>query len=95
MIYVTDNIMTEKLLKDIAKYGENDGVCTRLYIDVVKFDGYDCLAVGFNNEMPNRLIGFFQDENDDNFHTRDIDGIYTITQQIIIRKALKQIEKYE
>ena len=67
--------MTEKLLKDIAKYGENDGVCTRLYIDVVKHDGYDCLAVGFNNEMPNRLIGFFQDENDDNFHTRTFDEL--------------------
>lgn len=60
----------KKALQIIAEVGENDGVCTRAYIDVYSSDGYDCLAVGFCNDNPNDFLTFWQDENDENFHTR-------------------------
>lgn len=65
----------EKALKKIAEHGENDGVCTRMYIKAYNSDGYDCLAVGFCNENPNEFLTFWQDENDDNFHTRTFDEL--------------------
>lgn len=61
----------EKLLNHIKTTGENDGVCTRVYINTYNEQGYDCLAVGYCNDEPNRLLTFWQDENDDNFHTKD------------------------
>lgn len=59
-----------KILQKVAKFGENDGVCTRVYIDVYHDDDYDCLAVGYCNDNPQQLLTFWQDENDENFHTR-------------------------
>jgi hypothetical protein len=46
-----------------------------MYINTYKSDGYDCLAVGFSNERPNEFLTFWQDENDDNFHTRTFDEL--------------------
>jgi hypothetical protein len=59
-----------KILQKVAKFGENDGVCTRLYINVFHKDGYDCLAVGYCNDEPQRLLTFWQTSDDEDFHTR-------------------------
>lgn len=82
----------DEILNEVKEKGENDGVCTRRYITAYRKveDGrnWDCLAVGFCNEEPNRLLTFWQDENDDDFHTEDYPSL-TNTEQVEIYKLLK------
>ena len=82
----------EEILNEVKTNGENDGVCTRKYITPyrkVDEDGrkWDCLAVGYCNEEPNRLLTFWQDENDDDFHTEDYISL-TNTEQVEIYKTM-------
>lgn len=82
----------EDILNEVKKHGENDGVCTRKYITPyrrVDEDGrkWDCLAIGYCNEEPNRLLTFWQDENDDDFHTEDYLSL-TNTEQVEIFNTL-------
>lgn len=72
-----------KILQKVAKFGENDGVCTRLYINVFHEDGYDCLAVGYCNDEPQRLLTFWQTSDDEDFHTRDWKELSEYTQNTI------------
>jgi hypothetical protein len=67
---------SEEILNEIKQHGENDGICTRRYITPYQMedeDGkkWDCLAIGISNDEPNRILTFWQDENDEGFHTRD------------------------
>ena len=77
----------KKALQIIAEVGENDGVCTRVYIDTYSSNGYDCLAVGYCNDNPNDFLTFWQDENDDDFHTEDYYSL-TNTEQVEIYKMM-------
>ena len=85
----------EEILNEIKDKGENDGICTRKYIKSYRKveDGrnWDCLAIGICNDEPNRVLTFWQDENDDDFHTEDYYSL-TNTEQVELYMALKEYE---
>ena len=83
---------SEEILNEVKTNGENDGVCTRKYITPyrkVDEDGrkWESLAIGYCYEEPNRLLTFWQDENDDDFHTEDYYSL-TNTEQVEIYKMM-------
>lgn len=71
--------MVEKLTELISKYGENDGVVTRIYLKspIRRSGNWDCLSVAYNNEdaNANKLFTFWQTENDEKCNILDFDRL--------------------
>jgi hypothetical protein len=70
--------MKQRLTDIIKKYGENDGIVSRIYIDG-KFNNLDILSVAWSYEDENLLV-FLQDEYDTFTETEWFDSLPYLTQ---------------
>lgn len=70
--------MKQRLTDIIKKYGENDGIVSRIYIDG-RHNGLDILSVAWSYEDENLLV-FLQDENDTITETEWFDSLPYLTQ---------------
>lgn len=71
--------MKQRLTDIIKKCGENDGICSRIYVSGFKHDGWDILSVAWSYEDENLLV-FLQDENDRYTDTQWFDSLPYLTQ---------------
>lgn len=70
--------MKQRLTDIIKKYGENDGIVSRIYIDG-KYNNLDILSVAWSYEDENLLV-FLQDEYDTFTETEWFDSLPYLTQ---------------
>lgn len=70
--------MKQRLTDIIKKYGENDGIVSRIYIDG-KYNNLDILSVAWSYEDENLLV-FLQDEYDTITETEWFDSLPYLTQ---------------
>lgn len=54
--------MRQRITDIIKKFGENDGICSRIYVSEFKHNGWDILSVAWSYEDKNLLV-FLEDEN--------------------------------
>lgn len=71
--------MKQRITDIIKKCGENDGICSRIYVSGFKHDGWDILSVAWGYEDENLLV-FLQDENDRYTDTQWFDSLPYLTQ---------------
>lgn len=71
--------MKQRITDIIKKCGENDGICSRIYVSGFKHDGWDILSVAWSYEDENLLV-FLQDENDRYTDTQWFDSLPYLTQ---------------
>ena len=71
--------MKQRLTDIIKKCGENDGICSRIYVSGFKYNGWDILSVAWSYEDENLLV-FLQDENDRYTDTEWFDSLPYLTQ---------------
>lgn len=71
--------MKQRLTDIIKTFGENDGICTRIYISGFKHNGWDILSVAWGYEDENLLV-FLQDESDRYTDTEWFDSLPYLTQ---------------
>ena len=71
--------MKQRITDIVKTFGENDGICSRIYIDGFKHDGWDILSVAWSYEDENLLV-FLQDENDRYTNTEWFDSLPYLTQ---------------
>lgn len=71
--------MKQRLTDIIKKCGENDGICSRIYVSGFKHNGWDILSVAWSYEDENLLV-FLQDENDRYTDTEWFDSLPYLTQ---------------
>ena len=71
--------MKQRITNIIKTFGENDGICSRIYVDGFKDDGWDILSVAWSYEDENLLV-FLQDENDRYTDTQWFDSLPYLTQ---------------
>ena len=71
--------MKQRLTDIIKTCGENDGICSRIYVSGFKYDGWDILSVAWSYEDENLLV-FLQDENDRYTDTQWFDSLPYLTQ---------------
>ena len=71
--------MKQRITDIIKTFGENDGICSRIYVDGFKHDGWDILSVAWSYEDENLLV-FLQDENDRYTNTEWFDSLPYLTQ---------------
>lgn len=71
--------MKQRLTDIIKKCGENDGICSRIYVRGFKHNGWDILSVAWSYEDENLLV-FLQDENDRYTDTEWFDSLPYLTQ---------------
>ena len=71
--------MKQRITDIVKKCGENDGICSRIYVSGFKHDGWDILSVAWSYEDENLLV-FLQDENDRYTDTQWFDSLPYLTQ---------------
>jgi hypothetical protein len=71
--------MKQRITDIIKTLGENDGICSRIYVDGFKHNGWDILSVAWSYEDENLLV-FLQDENDRYTDTEWFDSLPYLTQ---------------
>lgn len=71
--------MKQRITDIIKTFGENDGICTRIYVSGFKHNGWDILSVAWGYEDENLLV-FLQDENDRYTDTEWFDSLPYLTQ---------------
>ena len=71
--------MKQRLTDIIKTFGENDGICSRIYVSEIEHDGWDILSVAWSYEDENLLV-FLQDENDRYTDTEWFDSLPYLTQ---------------
>ena len=70
--------MKQRLTDIIKTFGENDGICSRIYVRGFKHNGWDILSVAWSYEDENLLV-FLQDENDRYTDTEWFDSLPYLT----------------
>lgn len=70
--------MKQRLTDIIKTLGENDGICSRIYVRGFKHNGWDILSVAWSYEDENLLV-FLQDENDRYTDTEWFDSLPYLT----------------
>ena len=71
--------MKQRITDIIKTLGENDGICSRIYVSGFKHNGWDILSVAWSYEDENLLV-FLQDENDRYTDTEWFDSLPYLTQ---------------
>ena len=71
--------MKQRITDIIKTFGENDGICSRIYVSGFKHNGWDILSVAWSYEDENLLV-FLQDENDRYTDTEWFDSLPYLTQ---------------
>lgn len=71
--------MKQRITDIIKTCGENDGICSRIYVSGFKHDGWDILSVAWSYEDENLLV-FLQDESDRYTDTEWFDSLPYLTQ---------------
>lgn len=71
--------MKQRITDIIKTLGENDGICSRIYLDGFKHDGWDILSVAWSYEDENLLV-FLEDESERYTDTEWFDSLPYLTQ---------------